>query len=147
MKEILRLYAGVPVAVRVTGAPVEVRGHTIPAHRPLMAFLICMQRDERYFERPLEFVPERFLEGSTMRMDPAGYLPFGSGPHICIGETSAKLIMRRLVPAICSRFRIRTETSGLVPVLVRIVALPMRAPRITLTRRTQAKAKSKCPFA
>jgi cytochrome P450 len=116
MKEILRLYAGVPVAVRVTGAP-------------------------------LEFVPERFLEGSTMRMDPAGYLPFGSGPHICIGETSAKLIMRRLVPAICSRFRIRTETPGLVPVLVRIVALPMRAPRITLTRRTQAKAKSKCPFA
>jgi cytochrome P450 len=147
MKESLRLYAGVPVAVRVTGAPVEVRGHTIPAHRPLMAFLICMQRDERYFERPLEFVPERFLEGSTMRMDPAGYLPFGSGPHICIGETSAKLIMRRLVPAICSRFRIRTETPGLVPVLVRIVALPMRAPRITLTRRTQAKAKSKCPFA
>jgi len=147
MKEILRLYAGVPVAVRVTGAPVEVRGHTIPAHRPLMAFLICMQRDERYFERPIEFVPERFLEGSTMRMDPAGYLPFGSGPHICIGETSAKLIMRRLVPAICSRFRIRTETPGLVPVLVRIVALPMRAPRITLTRRTQAKAKSRCPFA
>ena len=34
-----------------------------------MAFLICMQRDERFFERPLDFVPERWLDGSTMRMD------------------------------------------------------------------------------
>ena len=40
-----------------------------------------------------------------------------------------------------------TAHQPVVPVLVRIVALPMRAPRITLTRRTQAKAKSKCPFA
>jgi cytochrome P450 len=68
-------------------------------------------------------------------MDPSAYMPFGTGPHICLGETAAKLIMRRLVPAICSRFSIRTETPGLVPVLVRIVALPMRAPKITLSRR------------
>ena len=68
-------------------------------------------------------------------MDPAGYMPFGTGPHICLGETAAKLIMRRLVPAVCARYRIRTEEPGLVPVLVRIVALPMRAPRITLEPR------------
>ena len=135
IKEILRLYAGVPVAVRVTGAPVEVRGHVIPAHRPLMAFLICMQRDGRFFDRPLEFLPERWLEGTTLRMDQSAYMPFGSGPHICIGESAAKLIMRRLVPAVCSRFRIATEEPGLVPVLVRIVALPMRQPRITLSAR------------
>ncbi|MFM8643036.1 MAG: cytochrome P450, partial [Phycisphaerales bacterium] len=84
---------------------------------------------------PLEFLPERWMEGSTLFMDPSAYMPFGTGPHICLGETAAKLIMRRLVPAICSRFAIRTETPGLVPVLVRIVALPMRAPKITLTRR------------
>jgi cytochrome P450 len=135
IKEILRLYAGVPVAVRVTGAPVEVNGYVIPANRPLMAFLICMQRDARSFERPLEFLPERWMEGSSLFMDPAGYMPFGTGPHICLGETAAKLIMRRLVPAVCSRYRIRTEEPGLVPVLVRIVALPMRAPRITLELR------------
>ncbi|MFM8639617.1 MAG: cytochrome P450 [Planctomycetota bacterium] len=135
MKEILRLYAGVPVAVRVTGAPVEVRGHVIPSHRPLMAFLICMQRDPRSFERPLDFVPERWLPGTELRMDASAYMPFGTGPHICIGESAAKLIMRRLMPAACSRFRMRTERPGLVPVLVRIVALPMRAPKVILTAR------------
>ena len=135
MKEVLRLYAGVPVAVRVTGAPVEVRGHVIPAHRPLMAFLICMQRDARYFDRPLDFLPERWLPGTDLRMDQAAYMPFGTGPHICIGETAAKLIMRRLVPAVCGRFRVETEQPGLVPVLIRIVALPLRSPRITLTPR------------
>lgn len=135
IKEILRLYAGVPVAVRVTGRPVEVRGHVIPAHRPLMAFLICMQRDERSFERPLEFVPERWLPGSEMRMDASAYMPFGTGPHICVGETAAKVILRRLIPAACTRFRVRAVEPGLVPVLVRIVALPMRAPRIELAPR------------
>jgi cytochrome P450 len=135
IKEILRLYAGVPVAVRVTGAPVEVSGHIIPAHRPLMAFLICMQRDARFFDRPLEFVPERWLEGTTMRMDSSAYMPFGAGPHICIGEMAAKLILRRLLPAVCARYRVTAQTPGLVPVLVRIVALPMRAPKITLTCR------------
>ena len=135
IKEILRLYAGVPVAVRVTGAPVEVRGHMIPAHRPLMAFLICMQRDARFFDRPLDFVPERWLPGTDLRMDQAAYLPFGSGPHICIGETAAKVIMRRLVPAVCSRFRVTTVEPGLVPVLVRIVALPLKQPKITLAKR------------
>jgi cytochrome P450 len=68
-------------------------------------------------------------------MDQSAYMPFGSGPHICIGETAAKLIMRRLVPAVCSRFRVETEQPGLVPVLIRIVALPLRSPRVTLTTR------------
>jgi cytochrome P450 len=100
-----------------------------------MAFLICMQRDARFFDRPLDFVPERWLPGTDLRMDQAAYLPFGSGPHICIGETAAKVIMRRLVPAVCSRFRISTVEPGLVPVLVRIVALPLRQPKITLVKR------------
>lgn len=136
IKEILRLYAGVPVAVRVTGAPVEVRGFTIPSHRPLMAFLICMQRDERFFERPLEYVPERWLPESALRMDASAYMPFGTGPHICIGELAAKMIMRRLVPAVCGRFTMEAATRGLVPVLIRIVALPLHTPEVTLTRRS-----------
>ncbi len=135
IKEILRLYAGVPVAVRVTGAPVEVRGFNIPSHRPLMAFLICMQRDARFFDRPLEFVPERWLPGSTLKMDSSAYFPFGAGPHICIGELAAKMIMRRLIPTVCRHFKIRSLQQGLVPVLIRIVALPIRAPEIVLEPR------------
>ncbi len=136
MKEILRLYAGVPVAVRVTGASVEVRGFSIPAHRPLMAFLICMQRDERFFERPLEYLPERWLPGTSLRMDASAYMPFGAGPHICIGELAAKMIMRRLIPEVCRNFTMEATGSGLVPVLIRIVALPLRSPEVTLKRRS-----------
>jgi cytochrome P450 len=135
IKEIVRLYAGVPVAVRVSGAPVELRGCTIPMHRPIMAFLVCMQRDERCFERPLEFLPERWAAGSPLRMDTAAYMPFGTGPHICIGEMAAKLIMRRTIPEICRRFTFTSTTKGLVPVLIRIVALPMRPPQLVLARR------------
>lgn len=138
IKEILRLYAGVPVAVRVTGASVDVRGFTLPAHRPVMAFLICMQRDERYFERPLEYLPERWLPSTTLRMDSAAYMPFGTGPHICIGELAAKMIMRRLIPEVCSRFEMEAATQGIVPVLIRIVALPLHSPEVTLRARGSA---------
>ena len=135
IKEIVRLYAGVPVAVRVSGAPIELRGCTIPTHRPNMAFLVCMQRDERSFERALEYLPERWIEGSPLRMDQSAYMPFGTGPHICIGETAAKLIMRRTIPAICRRFRVESCAQGVVPVLIRIVALPLHPPRVILRAR------------
>jgi cytochrome P450 len=68
-------------------------------------------------------------------MDQAAYMPFGTGPHICIGETAAKLIMRRTIPAICRKFRVESCARGVVPVLIRIVALPLRPPQVVLRAR------------
>lgn len=54
--------------------------------------VLGLQRDERYYEAPLEFRPERFAAGSAERTkSDRPYYPFGDGPRICIGLRLAKM--------------------------------------------------------
>lgn len=50
-----------------------------------------LHRDPKYFERPDEFCPERFLDENKKNINSAAYLPFGLGPRMCIGNRFALL--------------------------------------------------------
>lgn len=52
-----------------------------------------MQRDEKYYEEPDNFDPERFYGENVDELIQLGkpFIPFGGGPRICIGMTLAKL--------------------------------------------------------
>jgi cytochrome P450 family 9 len=45
-----------------------------------------LQRDPEYFPEPELFDPERFNEENKSLAKPYTYLPFGVGPHNCIGN-------------------------------------------------------------
>ncbi|GAB1869953.1 Cytochrome p450 9e2 [Camponotus japonicus] len=45
-----------------------------------------IHRDPKYFERPDEFYPERFLDENKKKLNINAYLPFGIGPRMCIGN-------------------------------------------------------------
>lgn len=57
----------------------------IPAH--------ALQMDEKYYDEPKKFKPERFLEeessGKNFLNRP--YMPFGDGPRNCIGMRLGKM--------------------------------------------------------
>lgn len=42
--------------------------------------------DPEYYPDPQRFDPERFNEENRASRHPFTYLPFGEGPHICIGK-------------------------------------------------------------
>jgi cytochrome P450 len=48
--------------------------------------MIQLARDERYFERPDEFLPERWSPESQLHMDRRAYFPFIGGPKLCVGN-------------------------------------------------------------
>ncbi|XP_011633775.1 cytochrome P450 9e2-like [Pogonomyrmex barbatus] len=50
-----------------------------------------LHRDPKYFEKPDEFRPERFLDENKKEINSAAYIPFGIGPRMCIGNRFALL--------------------------------------------------------
>lgn len=43
--------------------------------------------DPAYYPDPYKYDPERFTEENKQKMIPFTYLPFGEGPHMCIGKS------------------------------------------------------------
>jgi len=86
LKEAMRLYPPIAaVMTRRATADLRVQGYTIPRGTMLRITPWVLQRDPRSFPEPEAFRPERFLPGAPP--PPRGaWLPFGTGPRVCIGQ-------------------------------------------------------------
>lgn len=74
-------------------------------------------RDERVFDNPRQFRPERWLEDP--KPYPSQLLTFGGGAHRCIGSELAKAELTIMLAALLRRaeFRVlerRVRTRGLI---------------------------------
>jgi cytochrome P450 len=58
----------------------------IEAGTVLTVPIFGLHRDPEYFPEPELFDPERFNEKNKSLTKPYTYLPFGVGPHNCIGK-------------------------------------------------------------
>ncbi|OEL13903.1 Cytochrome P450 89A2 [Dichanthelium oligosanthes] len=89
---------------------VEVGGYLIPNGATVNFMVAEMGRDEREWERPMEFAPERFLEGGDgVGVDMTGtkgirMMPFGVGRRICAGLSIAMLHLEYFVANMVSEF-------------------------------------------
>jgi cytochrome P450 len=110
VKESLRLYPPAYGVARDALKDCEIGGYTIPAGATLAMFQWVVHRDPRYFDRPGEFVPDRWKDlGSGLPK--CAYFPFGVGPRMCIGNTFAATEVPLLVATIARRFQF-TLASG-----------------------------------
>ncbi|XP_075159525.1 uncharacterized protein LOC142232746 [Haematobia irritans] len=113
MQESLRMYAVVPYLEREHNCDDPVLGKfslkpyydfEIPAGMPIFVSPLAMHRDPKYWPNPDVFDPERFAPGKPI---PGAYLPFGAGPHNCIGERLAKIKSKVAFLHILKNFEIR----------------------------------------
>lgn len=88
MKETLRLHPPAPFLVpRETSESIQLGGYHIPANTQVLVNGWAIQRDPSSWERPDEFIPERF-ENSSLDMingQDFKYIPFGIGRRACPG--------------------------------------------------------------
>ncbi|WP_411968575.1 cytochrome P450 [Haloferax sp. YSSS75] len=95
LKESLRLYPPVHTLPRETVRPFSVGERTIPAGTDIHLSVIHIHRDERWYDDPLAFRPNRW-DGEKDRSTYA-YIPFGAGPRSCLGRafalTEAKIVL------------------------------------------------------
>jgi cytochrome P450 len=97
VKETLRIRSVLPVVSRLVKAPLELRGHTIPAGTIVSACTYLTHHRPEVYPEPYLFRPERFLESA-----PGTYtwIPFGGGVRRCLGASFAMLEMKTVLKVV-----------------------------------------------
>jgi cytochrome P450 len=107
VQELLRLYPAGWIFPRRAVETADLGGVTIKAGESVLISPFLTHRLERFWDRPLEFDPDRFAPG-----DPAAagrhrdaYVPCGAGPHKCIGQYVFNVEAELIIAGVLSRFR------------------------------------------
>jgi cytochrome P450 len=65
--------------------------------------MCVVHRHPVYWEQPEAFDPERFSPNHPAPGKERAYFPFGSGPHLCIGNNFALMEMQLIISMIAQR--------------------------------------------
>lgn len=105
-KEALRLHPIGPLLLpRRAMQTCEIMGYTIPEGCKIFVNVWAINRDPKIWDDPLSFKPERFIGTNlSYKGSDYGYLPFGSGRRMCIGEAMASKTMLLTVASLILNF-------------------------------------------
>ena len=123
-EEALRLYPPAATLSREAIGPDEVVGHAIRAGETIVVSPWVLQRHRTLWERPDDFLPERFMPGARESIDRFAYLPFGAGPRVCIGMGFAMREGVILLASALRRFRLDLAPGHVVEPVQRITVRP-----------------------
>jgi cytochrome P450 len=137
VSETLRVRPVVPIVARSLQEELEVDGWRLPAGTTVAPAIYLTNRNPRVYERPADFLPERFL-GSPP--ETFSWIPFGGGIRRCIGASFATLEMKLMLQTMLSRLSPRVPDGRLSRrgELVRrraITLVPMAGARVVWDQR------------
>lgn len=127
-----------PIAALMTRRalqPVRLRTCTVPAGALVRITPWVLHHDPRWFPDPERFDPARFAD--TAPAIPRGaYLPFGTGPRVCLGQHFAMTEMVLIAALVLQRFAFAPLADPRPPAAALQVTLrPMAPLRLRLARR------------
>jgi len=105
--ETLRMFPPVYALPRRTDTAVAVDGYRIPGERWVIAPVVNIHRDERWYDDPETFRPARWRGDLRGEIPDFAYLPFGAGPRICIGREFALVEAKLALATIGRRYDCR----------------------------------------
>ncbi|XP_065874507.1 cytochrome P450 736A117-like [Euphorbia lathyris] len=103
IKEALRLHPPLPLLIpRVSTQDVKVKGFNIAAGTQVFINVYAIGRDHALWDRPEEFLPERFMNSDIdLKGQNFELIPFGSGRRICPGVqfamSTVELVLAKLM--------------------------------------------------
>lgn len=89
------------------------RGYHIPAGTMIIPYLTSALQD-KVFKSMHKFDPENFLDQQKV-VKPEQFIPFSTGPRVCLGESLAKMELFLFLTALLQRFTFRPEKGKPVP--------------------------------
>uniref|UniRef100_A0A182K8E3 Cytochrome P450 n=1 Tax=Anopheles christyi TaxID=43041 RepID=A0A182K8E3_9DIPT len=113
IKEGLRMFPPTAGNFRASGRDIVMQGYRVPKNTDIAMGAQVLMRDESYFPRPEEFIPERWLNdrdakiSSAKEVNPFIFLPFGFGSRSCIGKRLAMMEMEVILARWIRQFEFR----------------------------------------
>ena len=137
IKETQRLY---PAAWSLFGRKavedVELGGYAIPAGTQIAIFPWIIQRNAKFWPQPEKFDPARFAPESSSAMVPHSWLPFGLGPHVCIGQQFALTEMTLAAAMALRSFRVSRPEGEVPPRPLPLITLQLDQLKLLVSERT-----------
>jgi cytochrome P450 len=109
INETMRLYPPAWAVSRTAIKDDKILGEEIKADSTVFLSIYAMHRHPELWERPNDFMPERFLGNYPKQ----AFIPFGTGQRICIGNHFAMLEMKLIAVSLFSNIRIETNKNKL----------------------------------
>jgi pentalenene oxygenase len=132
VREVLRLYPPGWILGRRTLVDKRIGAEPVPARSQVLLNFYGLHRDPAAFPDPERFDPDRWLAPDPAVVA-AHYLPFGTGPHGCLGEGYAWTEILGAVGAVLARYRIEPVPGSRVRAVARTTLHPDTVP-LRLTR-------------
>jgi len=134
VKEALRLYPSVPIIGRNVEKDCIIDGQKVAKGTSAIVLVHLLHRNSSIWERPEEFIPERFLE--TTKRHPYAYVPFSAGPRNCIGQRFALMEEKTVLSHVLRRLNFESMDRNIKPV-VEIITRPFGGVRSKITKREE----------
>jgi cytochrome P450 len=112
-----------------------VGGYRVPRGTTILMSPWVVHRDGRWFDRPEEFRPERWVDGAAGRLPKYAYFPFGGGPRLCIGNTFAMTELVLVLATLGQRYRFTIVPGHPIAVRPAMTLHPRYGIRAVLERR------------
>lgn len=91
--ETLRINPIAPALSRVAASDFEFQGFEITKGTPILLATTVTHHDEQYFPDPTRFDISRYHTPRGEHHQAGAYVPFGVGPHLCLGAGMAQALM------------------------------------------------------
>ena len=137
MKETLRRYPPLPVIPRIASEAFSYGGYRVPADTMVVISPIHTHHLPDWWRDPFSFDPERFApERAEDQQHTHCWVPFGGGPHHCLGFRFAELQVKAVAHQLLRRYRISVPDGYRMPVQQAPISKPRDGLPIHLQRLT-----------
>jgi len=137
LTEALRLYPPAFTVFRQPTREVTLGGYRVEPGAQLTLPQWLVHRDERWYDDPDTFRPDRWTDGLEDRLPDYAYYPFGGGPRHCIGMRFARMEAKLALATIARRYRFEAVTEPPLDLAMRITLSPTAPVEVQVHERTR----------
>jgi len=112
VKEAMRLLPPVwTLNTRQANEDIVIGDYFFPKDKVVFISPYANHHNPRYFKDPDTFDPDRFLPENEKRLPRQLYIPFGTGPRVCIGQSFAMMEAKLILASVIQKFEITIAKS------------------------------------